>query len=279
MIDNVRTMTTGAGLQARYLTLGDRQPGTLPLVYLGGAFQTCLNVERTLRQIYAERQVVIIEMPGFGETPVVDRSVDCATIADSVGLVVDHLDLGQFDLIGCSYGGIFALEVARRRRDRVRRIILAGTSPFPAQTERGLRLCLNFLEHGHHEPFAEMFAELAISLPHPTKRELLRKRFLSSLVGQDEEVYERFRENTHRLFLMRSIPEFTEHPTLLLDGESDTFTDPGWMSDQAERYSNVTVQLLSGCDHFFHIEDKVATANAVNQYLDQVWEQDVRRMA
>lgn len=279
MIDNVRTIVTGSGLAARYLILGDRQAGSLPLVYLGGAFQTCLNVERTLRQIYAQRQIIIIEMPGFGDTPVVNREVGCSTIADSVGLVMDHLDIGRFDLIGCSYGGIFALEVAHRRKDQVRRIILAGTSPFPQATERGLHLCLNLLEHGYHQPFAELFAQLAISLPNPTKRELLRKRFLHSLVGQPEDVYDRFRENTHRLFLMRDIPAFTDHPTLLLDGDSDTFTDPGWMQQQAKHYRNVTVQLLAGCDHFFHIEDKVATANAVNQYLDQAWIQEERRLA
>ena len=279
MIDNVRTIVAGKGLEARYLTLGDRQAGTLPLVYLGGAFQTCMNVERTLRQIYAERQVIIIEMPGFGDTPVVDRSVDCKTISDSVGLVMDHMDIGRFDLIGCSYGGIFALEVARRRSEQVRRIILAGTSPFPQATERGLRLSLNLLDHGHYEPFAELFAQLAISLPHPAKRELLRKRLLTSLVGQPEEVYHRFRENTHRLFLMKTVPAFTGHPTLLLDGESDTFTDPVWMKQQAALHDNVSVELLPGCDHFFHIEDKVATARSVNEYLDQVWIQEERRLA
>lgn len=279
MIDNVRTIVAGTGLAARYLTLGDRQTDRPPLVYLGGAFQTCLNVERALRLVYAQRQVVIIEMPGFGDTPVVDRSVGAKTIADSVGLVMDHLDIGRFDLIGCSYGGIFALEVAHQRPEQVRQIILAGTSPFPPATERGLRLCLNLLEHGYYQPFAELFAELAISLPNPAKRKLLRQRFLATLVGQPESVYQRFRENTHRLFMMREIPGFTQHPTLLLDGESDTFTDPAWMLRQAERYGNVSVELLPGCDHFFHIEDKVAAGRAVNRYLDETWAQEERRLA
>lgn len=279
MIDNVRTIVAGKGLAARYLTLGDRQAGRLPLVYLGGAFQTCLNVERTLRLVYSQRQVVIIEMPGFGDTPVVDRTVETAVIADSVGLVMDHLDIGRFDLIGCSYGGIFALEVARRRPRQVRNIVLAGTSPFPSSTERGLRLCLNLLEHGYYQPFAELFAQLAISLPNPAKRELLRRRLLSTLVDQPASVYERFRENTHRLFMMRSLPDFTPHPTLLLDGESDTFTDPNWMRRQAERHRQVSVELLPGCDHFFHIEDKVASAKVVNRFLDAQEVMEERRLA
>ena len=279
MINPIRTLTAGPGLEARYLILGDRQGDRLPLVYLGGAFQTCDNVERTLRQIYAHRQVVIIEMPGFGDTPVVPRSVPTATIAASVGLVVEHLDIGRFDLIGCSYGGLFALDVAARFPDQVRRIILAGTSPFPAATERGLHLCLNLLEHGEYQPFAELFAQLAITLPNPTKRKLLRQRLLLSLAERPESVYERFRENTQRLLLMKSLPAFTQHPTLLLDGEADTFTDPGWMLKQARLNDNLSVDLLPGCDHFFHIEDKAATARAIGDYLDCDLSQPERRLA
>ncbi|MFG1496251.1 alpha/beta hydrolase [Saccharospirillum sp. HFRX-1] len=279
MINPIRTLTAGPGLEARYLILGDRQGDRLPLVYLGGAFQTCENVERTLRQIYAHRQVVIIEMPGFGDTPVVPRSVPTATIAASVGLVVEHLDIGRFDLIGCSYGGLFALDVAARFPDSVRRVILAGTSPFPAPTERGLHLCLNLLEHGEYQSFAELFAQLAITLPNPTKRKLLRQRLLVSLAERPESVYERFRENTQRLLLMKSIPPFTHHPTLLLDGEADTFTDPGWMLKQARLNDNLSVDLLPGCDHFFHIEDKAATARAIGDYLDCDLSQPERRLA
>ncbi|WP_108124961.1 alpha/beta fold hydrolase [Saccharospirillum mangrovi] len=279
MIDHIRTLTAGEGLQARYLILGDRQGGRLPLVYLGGAFQTCENVERTLRQIYAHRQVVIIEMPGFGDTPVVPRTVPTGTIAASVGLVVEHLDIGRFDLIGCSYGGLFALDVAARFPQSVRRIILAGTSPFPAATERGLWLCLNLLEHGENQAFAELFAQLAITLPNAAKRQLLRQRLLTMLADRDESVYERFRENTRRLLLMKSIPPFTDHPTLLLDGEADTFTDPAWMLAQERQFEQVEVELLPGCDHFFHIEDKVATARAIGDYLDRDLTQPVRRLA
>lgn len=279
MINPIRTLTVGPGLEARYLMLGDRQGDRLPLLYLGGAFQTCDNVERTLRQIYAHRQVVIIEMPGFGDTPVVPRSVPTATIAASVGLVVEHLDIGRFDLIGCSYGGLFALDVAARAPGLVRRIILAGTSPFPQATERGLQLCLNLLEHGENQAFAELFAQLAITLPNAAKRILLRQRLLAMLADRDESVYQRFRENTRRLLLMKAIPPFTEHPTLLLDGESDTFTDPAWMLAQARHYPQIDVELLPGCDHFFHIEDKIGTARAIGDYLDRDLSQPERRLA
>lgn len=279
MIDPIRTLIAGEGLEARYLILGDRQGDRLPLVYLGGAFQTCENVERTLRQIYAHRQVIIIEMPGFGDTPVVPRQVPLARIAASVGLVVEHLDIGRFDLIGCSYGGLFALDVAARFPQLVRRIILAGTSPFPAATERGLRLCLNLLEHSEHQAFAELFAQLAITLPNLAKRKLLRQRLLAMLAERDESVYERFRENTHRLLLMKTLPPFTAHPTLLLDGEADSFTDPNWMRQQARQHDQISVDLLPGCDHFFHIEDKIATAQAIGGYLDRDLDQPEQRLA
>lgn len=279
MTNLIRTLTTRPGLDARYTILGDRQDDRLPLVYLGGAFQTCENVERTLRQIYAHRQVVVIEMPGFGDTPVVPRHVPTATIAASVGLVVEHLDIGRFDLIGCSYGGLFALDVAVRFPDRIRRIILAGTTPFPASTERGLHLCLNLLEHGDYLRFAELFAQLAITLPNPAKRKLLRQQLLASLAERPESVYQRFRENTQRLLMNKPNLTFTAHPTLLLDGELDTFTDPNWMRQQARLYDNVSVDLLPGCDHFFHIEDKLATARAICGYLDLDLSQQERRLA
>lgn len=76
----------------------------------------------------AEREVILVDNAGIGAstgtTPTtIERMADC------ILEFVDGLGLQTFDLLGFSMGGMIAQAFAKSYPERVRRLILAGTSP------------------------------------------------------------------------------------------------------------------------------------------------------
>jgi pimeloyl-ACP methyl ester carboxylesterase len=75
-----------------------------------------------------DREIILVDNAGVGassgETPsTIEGMADC--IVD----FVDALELGTFDLLGFSMGGMVAQAFAKRNAGRVRRLVLVGTSP------------------------------------------------------------------------------------------------------------------------------------------------------
>jgi pimeloyl-ACP methyl ester carboxylesterase len=69
----------------------------------------------------ARFDVVRADLRGFGESPLPAESYRSAD--DVVGLL-DHLGIAQAALVGASYGGRVALDVASAHHDRVQRLVL-----------------------------------------------------------------------------------------------------------------------------------------------------------
>jgi pimeloyl-ACP methyl ester carboxylesterase len=74
------------------------------------------------------RQVIAVEQQGHGHTADADRPLTYEQMADDTAAVIDHLDLGQTDVVGFSMGGGVALQLALRHPALVRRLVLASTS-------------------------------------------------------------------------------------------------------------------------------------------------------
>ena len=62
----------------------------------------------------ARREIIVIDLPGHGETPAGMDSGTFASLVDSVQLWLDHEGLGGIDAVGSSMGARIVLELARR---------------------------------------------------------------------------------------------------------------------------------------------------------------------
>jgi pimeloyl-ACP methyl ester carboxylesterase len=80
----------------------------------------------------AERRVIMVDLRGVGRSGGTTPDTFEAMAADTVAFL-DALALDSVDLLGYSLGGIVAQVVAQQYPDRVRRIILAATTPAGAQ--------------------------------------------------------------------------------------------------------------------------------------------------
>jgi pimeloyl-ACP methyl ester carboxylesterase len=78
---------------------------------LGSSWRTWSTVGDALA---ARRELVIPDLPGFGETPPLPGEVSIATLADAVTRFLDAHGLRGVDAVGSSMGARLVLELARR---------------------------------------------------------------------------------------------------------------------------------------------------------------------
>jgi pimeloyl-ACP methyl ester carboxylesterase len=62
----------------------------------------------------ADREVIAVDLPGFGATPAPASEVTIDTLTDAVEAFVAHENLGDVDVVGSSMGAHIAIEMARR---------------------------------------------------------------------------------------------------------------------------------------------------------------------
>lgn len=67
-----------------------------------------------LGRLAAEREVVLIDLPGFGQSPPFTGEVTMATLTDAVQQFMQEAGLQDVDLVGSSMGARMVLELARR---------------------------------------------------------------------------------------------------------------------------------------------------------------------
>lgn len=109
----VRVATSGAGP---------------PLLMLNGI---CANIEMwgPLASRLPGRRLVMIDLPGTGESPPLTVPLRMAGYARLLVRVLDQLGLERVDVLGYSWGGALAQELARTAPQRVRSLVLAATTP------------------------------------------------------------------------------------------------------------------------------------------------------
>jgi len=78
---------------------------------LGAGWQSWTPI---LDGLAAQREVIAVDLPGFGETPPLTGEVSIATLTDSVAEFIHEQGLGKVSTVGQSMGGRMVLELARR---------------------------------------------------------------------------------------------------------------------------------------------------------------------
>lgn len=114
------------GILLRYMRResSDDQPPLLVCNGLGQSLEVLLPI---LGEI-SGRTIVGFDMPGVGRSEMADH---IKTIPDYAALamrLMDDIGIGQFDIMGISWGGALAQQMAFDAPDRVRRLVLAITS-------------------------------------------------------------------------------------------------------------------------------------------------------
>jgi len=118
--------------------LHSRVEGTGPTVVLLHAGVADSRMwERQVGALSRDHTVVRCDLRGFGESPLSPGMAYCDA-EDVLGLL-DELEAHQFALVGASYGGQVALQVASAVPDRVERLVLLASAADLASPDEKLR--------------------------------------------------------------------------------------------------------------------------------------------
>ena len=99
-----------------------------PVVFLHGLGGTRVSWGPQLRGLSDQFRCIAWDMPGYGDSEPLEP-LTYKGIADRLVGFLDHLELEHADLVGLSFGGMHALHTAINYPDRVRRMVLADSSP------------------------------------------------------------------------------------------------------------------------------------------------------
>ncbi len=119
------------GLRVNYKIAGNGQP-VLILHGWGGSSDSWLSVQRILAE--NGYQVVAPDFPGFGKSVTPPEPWGVKEYNDFILDFVEELKLGEFFLIGHSFGGRIAIKFAIQYPERIKKLILcdsAGIKPKP----------------------------------------------------------------------------------------------------------------------------------------------------
>lgn len=85
-----------------------------PLLLIHGLGGSIASWDTVAGALAAERGLVIVDLPGFGQTPALPGPPTIERLSDALGAFLDRHDLKGVDVVGSSMGARLALELARR---------------------------------------------------------------------------------------------------------------------------------------------------------------------
>ena len=112
------------GINLYYETHGSGRP----LVLLHGGLGSGEMFGPALERLAEGHRVIAVDLQGHGRTADVDRPLSVVTMGDDIAALIEHLGLGQVDLVGYSLGGGVAFQCAANHPELVRRLVMVSTN-------------------------------------------------------------------------------------------------------------------------------------------------------
>jgi 3-oxoadipate enol-lactonase len=102
-----------------------------PLLFISGSGSDLRNRPGPPRRSFGRSQfdMVAYDQRGLGQSDKPDGPYSMADYADDAAGLLDELDWATANVVGVSFGGMVAQELAVRHPERIRRLVLCCTSP------------------------------------------------------------------------------------------------------------------------------------------------------
>jgi pimeloyl-ACP methyl ester carboxylesterase len=233
------------GFRIRYLEAGRGEP--LVVLHGGGGLRHYASHD-LLAQTH---RVIMLEAPGFGESPANERSRSMAELANTMAAAVRNLGIERYDLQGTSFGGKLALWWAVQHPDAIEALVLVSPaairqSPPPGESGPPRSLLL----YAHPE-------RVTPQVQHPPEVIAKQRALTGRVMGppRDAELEARMRE--------------LAVPVLVIFGTRDCFIPAEMMSVYRELLPNGNTVFIYDAAHEVDADRPEAFVALVNDFYDR----------
>jgi poly(3-hydroxyalkanoate) depolymerase len=215
-------------------------------------------------------QVICFDLPGAGGSPALVPPRRMGGLAKLAIGLLDELGYAQVDVLGVSFGGIVAQEIARRAPTRVRRLVLCATGPGlggPPGKVSALRHMVTARRYRSPEYAGRIAAELygGRARIDPTMHASMTGRFMRppSVYGYLTQLY--------AISGWSSTPWLCRlaMPTLVLTGDDDPIVRTLNGRILATLIRNARLVVIKGGGHLFLLDQTVLAADLVDGFLTE----------
>jgi pimeloyl-ACP methyl ester carboxylesterase len=137
-----------------------------PLLLLHGGLGSTDMFAPIMPALTDHRTVIAIDLHGHGRTALGTRKIDLVAIGKDLGVVLDKIGFKQVDVLGYSFGGGVALQLAAQHPEKVRRLVLvsAGYSDagfYPEMREQQNTVNASLAEQMKETPMFKSYVAVA----------------------------------------------------------------------------------------------------------------------
>jgi pimeloyl-ACP methyl ester carboxylesterase len=262
------------GVRTAYAVLGPDSP--TPLLMLNGTGSPMSQWDPALLAVLSrERQVVVYDYPGLGDSgPLPGRLTFDALATHARGLIT-ALGRAQADVLGWSMGGFVAQRLAVRSPERVRALVLAGTSPGGSRTLLGAAWVQEQDSDAAGTARAYVRANYPVGARH---RGWAFVRRVNAAVDSGRYPIDRVPAATYDAMVAAEDPWLTSGsnlrqlsaltmPVLVITGADDVVTPPANSRILARAIPGATLALVPDAGHSFLFQLPRATGDRLTSFL------------
>ena len=252
-----------AGAETELLIEGEGQP--VLFLHAGHGFDT---EDPLIARLAKRHKVIAPSLPGFGTS---SRPADVTTVDDIAYRMLDLIeDLGLENLVvvGVSFGGWVAAELATKGSGRIAKLVLIDTLGCKFG-DRETRDITDIYAHTAQEIPTLFFADEAKGmaalhnldfkdLPEETALRFARNREALTLFGWAPTLYNpKLRGRLHRIKV----------PTLVLWGADDRIVSAAYGRQYAEAIPDARFESVGDAGHYGYLEQPAAFADKIEAFL------------
>lgn len=100
-----------------------------PVVFIHGFLESNQMWKNLLPQ-FSGIQAICIELPGHGDSPLLDKKLTFSTITQAIKSTIQTLEIDEFTLVGHSMGGYVALHLAEEKELNINQLVLFHSHPW-----------------------------------------------------------------------------------------------------------------------------------------------------
>jgi pimeloyl-ACP methyl ester carboxylesterase len=255
-------------LEVRGLRLRVSVEGEGPPLLLINGLGANIELWQHLRALLPGRQTIAFDPPGVGGSPRAHRRLRMADLADIAGDLLTQVGHESVDVLGYSLGGAIAQQFARQHQRRLRRLVLAATTPGMGALQNPivlLRLALLAVRRDTPGRRAAVIRVVGGQVSRdPTMLAWVERAHLAwpiSPAGRVDQVWGM--AGWTSLPWLRSV----ETPTLVLAGQVDPLAPPVNTRIFASRMPACRLHVIPGAGHLFPIDQAADTAPLIDGFL------------